>query len=116
MSTTTLPNIPTEVRDALDSYGNLCGDVVAATLDKNSTPLEVADAIAARNRIKDELLVSIERWAMRQIRVTAGLNKQDATSILAELPETDLHYSKSIRHDALNIVATCDAVLEGGAA
>ena len=62
-----LPNIPTEVRDAMDSYGNLCGDVVAATLDKDATPLEVADLIAARNRIKDELLVSIERWAKRQI-------------------------------------------------
>lgn len=104
-----LPNIPTEVRDALDSYGNLCGDVVAATLDKECTPLGVADLIAARNRVKDELLLSIERWAKRQIRVTAEMSLMYAQHGLAE------HRLSTTIYCLNRIIDTNKAVLEGGA-
>jgi hypothetical protein len=89
---------------------------VAATIDKDARPMEVANLIAARNRIEDELLVSIERWAKRQIRVTAGTTIHDCEEALAHTEGRNGPPNiQQVRYYLRAILGRCRAVMEGGA-
>lgn len=85
----TAPNLPDEVRNGLRSYGEFCADAALSIMDPATNGADTAHVIAQRNRVKEQLEISIHRYAMRQARLTAGLLTEYVEEIAENVNEAN---------------------------